>query len=81
MTAEDLPFIISDVLGNNVSSRVKIKSYVLTHSKGLNPTTSVSVEIDGKSYEQNAPGDGQYDAFWNALQKKYIIHSTLIYLN
>jgi D-citramalate synthase len=71
MTAEDLPFIISDVLGNNVSSRVKIKSYVLTHSKGLNPTTSVSVEIDGKSYEQNAPGDGQYDAFWNALQKIY----------
>ena len=36
MTAEDLPFIISDVLGNNVASRVKIKSYVLTHSKGLN---------------------------------------------
>ena len=71
MTAEDLPFIISDVLGNNVASRVKIKSYVLTHSKGLNPTTSVSVEIDGKSYEQNAPGDGQYDAFWNALQKIY----------
>ena len=49
MTAEDLPFIISDVLGNNVASRVKIKSYVLTHSKGLNPTTSVSVEIDGKN--------------------------------
>lgn len=71
MTAEDLPFIISDVLGNNVASRVKIKSYVLTHSKGLNPTTSVSVEIDGKSYEQNSPGDGQYDAFWNALQKIY----------
>ena len=71
MTAEDLPFIISDVLGNNVASRVKIKSYVLTHSKGLNPTTSVSVEIDGKSYEQNASGDGQYDAFWNALQKIY----------
>src|SRR6056300_201312 len=71
MTAEDLPFIISDVLGNNVASRVKIKSYVLTHSKGLSPTTSVSVEIDGKSHEQNASGDGQYDAFWNALQKIY----------
>ena len=71
MTAEDLPFIISDVLGNNVASRVKIKSYVLTHSKGLRPTTSVSVEINGKNYEQNASGDGQYDAFWNALQKIY----------
>jgi len=71
MTAEDLPFIISDVLGNNTDSRVKINSYVLTHSKGLRPTTSISLEIDGEKYEENSPGDGQYDAFWNALQKIY----------
>ena len=71
MTAEDLPFIISDVLGNNTDSRVKINSYVLTHSKGLRPTTSISVEIDGEKYEENSPGDGQYDAFWNALRKIY----------
>ena len=36
VTAEDLPFIISDVLGNNVPDKVKINSYVLTHSKALN---------------------------------------------
>ena len=71
VTAEDLPFIISDVLGNNVPDRVKIQSYVLTHSKGLNPTTSVSIEIQGKNFEENASGDGQYDAFWNALHKIY----------
>ena len=71
VTAEDLPFIISDVLGNNVPNRVKIQSYVLTHSKGLNPTTSVSIEIQGKNFEENASGDGQYDAFWNALHKIY----------
>ena len=71
VTAEDLPFIISDVLGNNVADKVKIQSYVLTHSKGLKPTTSINVEIDGKSFEENASGDGQYDAFWNALQKIY----------
>ena len=71
MTAEDLPFIISDVLGNNTVSRVKINSYVLTHTKGLSPTTSISIEIDGKEFEENSPGDGQYDAFWKALQKIY----------
>ncbi len=71
VTAEDLPFIISDVLGNQVPDKVKIQSYVLTHSKGLRPTTSVSVEINGKKFEENAPGDGQYDAFWNALKKIY----------
>ena len=71
VTAEDLPFIISDVLGNNIPDKVKIQSYVLTHSKGLNPTTSISIQIDGKDFEENASGDGQYDAFWNALHKIY----------
>ena len=71
VTAEDLPFIISDVLGNNIPDKVRIQSYVLTHSKGLNPTTSVSIEIEGKKIEENASGDGQYDAFWNALRKIY----------
>ena len=71
VTAEDLPFIISDVLGNNIPDKVKIQSYVLTHSKGLSPTTSISIQIDGKNFEENASGDGQYDAFWNALHKIY----------
>lgn len=71
VTAEDLPFIISDVLGNNIPNRVKIHSYVLTHSKGLSPTASIFIQIEGKSFEENASGDGQYDAFWNALHKIY----------
>lgn len=71
VTAEDLPFIISDVLGNNLPDKVKIQSYVLTHSKGLSPTTSVSIEINGQLFEENSSGDGQYDAFWNALHKIY----------
>lgn len=71
VTAEDLPFIISDVLGSVIQPKVIIRSYVLTHSKGLRPTTAIAISIDGKSYEENASGDGQYDAFWNALQKIY----------
>ena len=71
VTAEDLPFIISDVLGNNVPDKVKINSYVLTHSKGLKPSTSISLKILNKTFEENASGDGQYDAFWNALKKVY----------
>ena len=71
VTAEDLPFIISDVLGNNVPDKVRINSYVLTHSKGLKPSTSISLKILNRTYEENASGDGQYDAFWNALKKVY----------
>ncbi len=72
VTKEDLPYIISDVLGgDSYHQKVFVKSYVLTHSKGLKPSTSVSVEIDGESFEENAQGDGQFDAFMNALKKVY----------
>ncbi|MFM1807681.1 MAG: hypothetical protein RLZZ242_406 [Bacteroidota bacterium] len=72
VTLDDLPYIISDVLGETAyEQRVKIESYVLTHAKGLQPSTTVSVRIDDKIYEENACGDGQYDAFLNAIRKIY----------
>ncbi len=73
VTKEDLPYIISDVLDSKLhQQRVFVKSYVLTHSKGLKPSTTLSIEIDGKVYEENAQGDGQFDAFINALKKVYL---------
>ncbi|MEO9513678.1 MAG: alpha-isopropylmalate synthase regulatory domain-containing protein [Flavobacteriaceae bacterium] len=72
VTKEDLPYIISDVLDSELyQQRVFVRSYVLTHSKGLKPSTTLSIEIDGKSYEENAQGDGQFDAFITALRKVY----------
>jgi len=72
VTKEDLPYIISDVLdSSSFQQKVFIKSYVLTHSKGLKPSTTLSIELDGQSYEENAQGDGQFDAFMNALHKVY----------
>ncbi|TDT44990.1 D-citramalate synthase [Maribacter spongiicola] len=73
VTKDDLPFIISDVLDTaDYKQKVFIKSYVLTHAMGLMPSTTLSVEIDGKVIEAHAQGDGQYDAFMNALKKVYI---------
>ncbi|MBQ4915392.1 2-isopropylmalate synthase [Maribacter sp. MMG018] len=71
VTKDDLPYIISDVLDTDFQQKVFVKSYVLTHSKGLKPSTTLSLEIEGKTYEENASGDGQYDAFMNALRKIY----------
>ncbi len=71
VTKEDLPYIISDVLDSSFHQKVFIKSYVLTHSKGLKPSTTVLVEINGEAIEENALGDGQFDAFINALHKIY----------
>ncbi|MBK5209044.1 MAG: 2-isopropylmalate synthase [Flavobacteriaceae bacterium] len=72
VSKEDLPYIISDVLNSNLyQEKIIIDSYVLTHSKGLKPSTTVAVKIDGKLYEEHAYGDGQFDAFMNALHKLY----------
>ena len=72
VTKDDLPFIISDVLDSDTHhQKVFVKSYVLTHAKGLMPSTTLSMDIVGESFEANAQGDGQYDAFMNALKKVY----------
>lgn len=72
VTREDLPFIISDVLDSTAfQQKVFVRSYVLTHAKGLKPSTTISVEIGGTLHEENAQGDGQFDAFMNALRKVY----------
>ena len=72
VSKEDLPYIISDVLNSNLyQEKITIESYVLTHSKGLKPSTTIAVKMDGKLYEEHAYGDGQFDAFMNALHKIY----------
>ena len=72
VTKEDLPYIISDVIHNDAyEEKIQITSYVLTHSKGLRPSTTVSVKMNGEIIEEHAQGDGQFDAFMNALRKVY----------
>ncbi|MCP9767831.1 2-isopropylmalate synthase [Lacihabitans sp. LS3-19] len=73
VTKEDLPYIISDVLDTSaVSENVKILNYVLTHSKNLQPSSTLQVQIGEEVFQENAQGDGQYDAFMNALKKIYV---------
>jgi D-citramalate synthase len=72
VTKEDLPYIISDVLDSSLyEEKVVVESYVLMHALGLRPSATISVRIDGEKFEENAQGDGQFDAFMNALAKVY----------
>ena len=72
VTKEDLPYIISDILNSpSTTDKVIVDSYVLTHSKGLRPSATISVRFDGELFEENAQGDGQFDAFMKALAKVY----------
>lgn len=72
VTQDDLPFIVSDVLKHSApEDKVKLVSYMVSLAYGLRPMATVKVEIDGKQYEDNALGDGQYDAFVKAMRKIY----------
>ncbi|WP_034039788.1 alpha-isopropylmalate synthase regulatory domain-containing protein [Wocania ichthyoenteri] len=71
VTKEDLPYIISDVLDRTYEEKVKVNSYVLTHSKGLKPSTTVSISIENEVFEEHAQGDGQFDAFMNAIRNVF----------
>ncbi|TDW49932.1 D-citramalate synthase [Flavobacterium sp. 270] len=72
VTKEDLPYIISDVLDSHTyQDKITIDSYMLVHSKGMRPSTTLSLNLDGEIIEENAQGDGQFDAFMNALSKIY----------
>lgn len=72
VTQADLPYIISDVLDSNtIEEKVQIANYVLTHSKNLRPSVTVKIIISEEIFEEHAQGDGQYDAFMNALKKVY----------
>jgi D-citramalate synthase len=72
VTKEDLPYIISDVLDSSLyEQKVIVESYVLMNSMGLRPSATIAVKIDGEKFEENAQGDGQFDAFMNALTMVY----------
>lgn len=72
VTPEDLPYIVSDIVKNgNVEEKVRITNYSLSVTQGLRPVANVAIEIDGKSYQQSAAGDGQYDAFMKAIWMIY----------
>lgn len=72
VTQADLPYIISDILDSNtIKEKVQVENYLLTHSKDLRPSVTLKIAIEGEVFEEQAQGDGQYDAFMNALKKVY----------
>jgi len=72
VTAEDLPYIISDVLNTSMQiERVLINSYILKHTMGTDPSVYLELKIDNKIYSKTGVGDGQFDAFMNAVNEIY----------
>jgi D-citramalate synthase len=71
VTQDDLPYIISDVLHTETADTIRMVNFSLSLARGLRPTATVRIEIDGQEYEETMPGDGQYHAFSKALWRIY----------
>lgn len=72
ITQDDLPFIVADVVKHTTTEEnVQLLSYVVTKAYGLKPVASVKLTVNGLEYEENALGDGQFDAFMRATRHIY----------
>ncbi|MFP4111426.1 MAG: alpha-isopropylmalate synthase regulatory domain-containing protein [Candidatus Woesearchaeota archaeon] len=69
ISSEDLPLIVADVIGKPAREKVKILDYEFRIERGFSPEARVIIEIEGKEKRGNAIGDGQYDAFMNAIKR------------
>jgi D-citramalate synthase len=79
VTIEDLPYIISDVIdSSNYKYKTVISSYELSHKKNSPPSAEIEIIINKKTFIENGTGDGQFDAFMNALKKVYKKNNILL---
>ncbi|MBO5205582.1 MAG: 2-isopropylmalate synthase [Prevotella sp.] len=72
VSQEDLPYIVSDVLKHDVpDDKVQLLSYFVTTNYGLKPMASVKLQVGDSVFEEQATGDGQYDAFVRCVRHIY----------
>jgi len=69
ITADDLPFIIADVLESNDYQHIRLLDCDIHSNLAGTSTVKLKVEINGKEYSEAGAGNGGYDAFIDALRK------------
>jgi D-citramalate synthase len=69
ITADDLPFIIADVMEGKDYRHVVLLSCSVTSGLDTQSTISIGVEINGKAQRAEGSGNGGFDAFIDAIRK------------
>jgi D-citramalate synthase len=69
ITAEDLPFIIADVLESKDYKHIALLSCSVTSGLELESTVSIRVELNGEIQRASGSGNGGFDAFIDAIRK------------
>jgi (R)-citramalate synthase len=69
ITAEDLPFIIADVLETKDYQHIELLSCSVTSGLDLESTVSIRIKLDGEVRKASGSGNGGFDAFIDAVRK------------
>ena len=69
ITAEDLPFIIGDVLESKDYHHIRLLNCSITSGLELESTASIRVEVQGESAMEAGSGTGGFDAFIDAISR------------
>ncbi len=84
ITADDLPFIIAEVLESKNYHHIRLLNCSITSGLDLESTVSLRVEVDGETKQASGAGNGGFDAFIDAIEKimaphKYTLPDLLDY--
>ncbi|NKB32280.1 MAG: 2-isopropylmalate synthase [Pseudomonadales bacterium] len=69
VTAEDLPFIIADVMESKEYHHIELHNCYINTGLDVDSTASLRVTIDGEDYQSSGAGNGGFDAFMDAIEK------------
>ena len=69
ITADDLPFIIADLLERNDYNYVELLNCSINSGLDLESTVSIRVRINDEIYKTSGSGNGGFDAFISAMKK------------
>jgi (R)-citramalate synthase len=69
ITADDIPFIIADVLESKDYNHVRLVNCSITSGLDLESTVSMQLEVSGKLHKSSGTGNGGFDAFMGAINK------------
>lgn len=69
ITADDLPFIIADLLERNDYNYVELLNCSINSGLDLESTVSIRVRVNNQIFKTSGSGNGGFDAFIGAMKK------------
>lgn len=69
ITADDLPFIIADVMESREYHHIKLLNCYISSGLDVESTASIRVELNGEDFQASGFGNGGFAAFINAIEK------------